>query len=359
MHLIARQPPDGAGRPAERRAPPVEYGGMKSSGGMRFSYESRTVWPWAADPFADLQPSRHEALLRERPERYSEMVQSISGYGVFLIDRAGTVQSWNRGAQLISGFARTDVLGQPIDVLYPPDAQREGVPRRTLEFARANGHCRDEQRRRRRDGGEFLAQIALDAIRAESGELRGFVEVFQDITEAKQREERLYQRATRDALTGVANRGHFVEMATLEIERARRFAEPLSVILLDIDHFKRVNDAYGHEVGDRVIVTVAKTCATQVRKIDLVGRLGGEELAILLPRANKEPATEMAQRLRRLIAEQRVPAGNGREIGFTVSMGVAALRPTTRDLNELLRNADAALYKAKREGRNRVEVWFE
>ena len=79
----------------------------------------------------------------------------------------------------------------------------------------------------------------------------------------------------------------------------------------------------------------------------------------MLPRANKEPATEMAQRLRRLIAEQRVAIDGGREIAFTVSIGLASLRPTTRDLAELLRNADAALYKAKREGRNRVEVWFE
>ena len=183
--------------------------------------------------------------------------------------------------------------------------------------------------------------------------------MFQDITEAKQREERLYQRATRDPLTGVANRGHFSEMGTLEIERARRFAEPLSLLLMDIDHFKRVNDTHGHETGDRVIQRLAATCASHLRRIDLVARLGGEEFAVLLPRANKEPATEMAQRLRRLIAEQRVAIDGGREIAFTVSIGLASLRPTTRDLAELLRNADAALYKAKREGRNRVEVWFE
>ena len=206
---------------------------------------------------------------------------------------------------------------------------------------------------------EFLAQTAIDAMRTDSGELLGFVEVFQDITEAKQRETRLYERATRDALTGVCNRGHFVEMANLEIERARRFAEPLSLALIDIDHFKRVNDSYGHEVGDRAIVTLAKTCMTQIRKIDLFGRLGGEEFGLLLPRANKEPAAEMLQRLRRLAAEQRVAVGGGREIGFTVSIGLASLRPNTHDLAELMRNADAALYQAKREGRNCVQVWFE
>ncbi|MGH8457039.1 MAG: GGDEF domain-containing protein, partial [Stenotrophobium sp.] len=125
-----------------------------------------------------------------------------------------------------------------------------------------------------------------------------------------------------------------------------------------IDHFKKINDSYGHDTGDKAIVRLAQTVSANIRKIDFAGRLGGEEFAIMLPRANKEPAAEAASRLRLLISEQRVPV-NGREIGYTVSMGVAALRPTTRDLQELLRNADAALYNAKREGRNRVELWFE
>ncbi|MES0873896.1 GGDEF domain-containing protein [Sinimarinibacterium thermocellulolyticum] len=314
---------------------------------------------WDRHPAAELLPDRHQSLLRSEPEKYAQMVQGVTSFGIYLIDRDGVIRSWNRGAANLTGHAREQVLGQPFQMLFVDADVRAGVPRRTLEFVRANHHVRDEQRRARRGGADFLAQIALDALRAASGELLGFVEVFQDITEAKQREERLYQRATRDPLTGVANRGHFTEMAALEIERARRFAEPLSLMLLDIDHFKRVNDTHGHEAGDRVIQTLAQTCVASARKIDLVARLGGEEFAILLPRANKEPAAEMAQRLRRLIGEQRVPIGGGREIAFTVSIGVASLRPTTRDLAELLRNVDAALYKAKREGRNRVELWFE
>jgi diguanylate cyclase (GGDEF)-like protein len=182
--------------------------------------------------------------------------------------------------------------------------------------------------------------------------------VFHDITEQKRREERLYQRATRDPLTGLFNRGHFTEMATIEIDRARRFAEPLSLAMVDIDYFKKINDTYGHEAGDKAIICLATTCARFIRKIDFIGRIGGEEFAILLPRANKEPAIEIMQRLRIKLAEQRVPALD-KNINFTVSMGIATLRPTTKDLAELLRNADAALYKAKREGRNRVEAWFE
>ena len=313
----------------------------------------------AHDAIGDLAPARNAGLISRDPARYSELVRNISAYGIFLVDNAGMIRSWNRGAANITNYAEREVLGQPYALLFPESALREGLPLKGLTFARDNGHCHEEQVRRKRSGEEFIGQCTLDAVRAEDGRITGFVEVFQDISEQKRREDRLYQRATRDALTGIYNRGHFTEMATLEIDRARRFAEPLSAIMLDIDHFKKVNDTYGHEVGDKVIIALAQTLTAHIRKIDFAGRLGGEEFAILLPRANKEPAAEVAQRLRLLVSEQRVRVQPGKEINFTVSIGVAALRPTTRNLQELLRNADTAMYCAKREGRNRVEVWFE
>lgn len=310
------------------------------------------------DPGSDFDPSRHEALLRSQPERYAEMVRTVTAFGIYLMDRDGRVQSWNAGAANITGFDEREVVGQPFSLLLAESAQREGVAPRNLSFAANSRHCRDEHRRRRKDGAEFYALSTLDAIRDEAGEIMGFVEVFHDISEQKAREERLYQRATRDALTGVFNRGHFTETAIQEIERARRFAEPLSLVMIDIDHFKKVNDTYGHGVGDQAIISLAQTCSRAIRKIDSIGRIGGEEFALLLPRANKAPAYEMAQRLRLQLSEQRIRVDD-REIGYTVSMGVACLLPTTRDLAELLRHADAALYQAKREGRNRVICWFE
>ncbi|MGH8460361.1 MAG: diguanylate cyclase [Stenotrophobium sp.] len=316
-------------------------------------------YPSAHDAIGDLAPARNAGLLSRDPARYSELVRNISAYGIFLVDNAGMIQSWNRGAANITHYAEREVLGQPFAMLFPDAAQREGLPQKGLTFARTNGHCHEEQARRKRSGEEFIGQCTLDAIRAADGRITGFVEVFQDISEQKRREDQLYQRATRDALTGIFNRGHFTEMATLEIARARRFSEPLSAMMIDIDHFKKVNDSHGHGTGDRVIIALAQTITAHIRKIDFAGRLGGEEFAILLPRADKEPAAEVANRLRLLISEQRVALEPGRDIGFTASIGVAALRPTTRNLQELLRNADAALYSAKREGRNRVEVWFE
>lgn len=314
---------------------------------------------WHEHGVEALDPQQHYRLLRHDPRRYADMVRSVTAFGIHLIDREGRIRSWNQGAANITGLVEADVVGRPHTVLFAEAQQQQGMPQRMLEFVRTHGHRREEQPRRRRDGGVFLAQCTLDAVRAASGELLGFVEVFQDVTEQRQREDTLHHRATRDALTGIFNRGHFVDLATQEIERAQRFAEPLSVLLLDIDRFKRINDSYGHEVGDRIIINLSRMAQASCRKLDICGRLGGEEFAILLPRANKEPALEFAQRLRLRIAEQRVAITGGREIAYTASLGVASLRSTVRDLPELLRNADAALYSAKRGGRNRVEAWFE
>ncbi|HSW13369.1 MAG TPA: sensor domain-containing diguanylate cyclase [Solimonas sp.] len=311
------------------------------------------------DEAGDFDPAHHEALLRSQPERYADMVRTVTAFGIYLMDRDGLVQSWNVGAANITGFEEREIVGQHFSLLLADSAQREGVALRNLSFAASSRHCRDEHRRRKRGGGEeFHALSTLDAIRDGDGSILGFVEVFHDISEQKAREDRLYQRATRDPLTGVFNRGHFTEAATQEIERARRFAEPLSLVMIDIDHFKKVNDTYGHETGDHAIVSLAQTCTKSIRKIDTLARIGGEEFAILLPRANKNVAYEMAQRLRLKLADQRITVGE-KEISYTVSMGVSTLLPTTRDLAELLRHADAALYQAKREGRNRVISWFE
>ncbi len=302
---------------------------------------------------------QHEDLLRNDPARYAAIVREVSAFGIYLIDAGGLIRSWNRGAENITGFSEAEMLGRPFESLFTDTSRREGLPQRTLQFARANRHHKDEQPRLRRDGEELIALCTLDAVRQDSGALASFVEVFTDITEHKRREAALYHRATRDALTGVINRGHFTEMAVQEIERARRFSEPLSVALLDLDHFKRVNDTYGHDSGDMALVQFSRICQEFARSIDLVGRLGGEEFVILLPRANKEPAFEILQRLRLRVMESRITSATGAVFGFTVSIGLASLRSHTRDLRELLRNADAALYKAKREGRNRVECWFE
>lgn len=167
--------------------------------------------------------------------------------------------------------------------------------------------------------------------------------------------ERLNVLATTDGLTGIANRHHFMNVAEGEVARALRYQAPLAGLMLDLDHFKHVNDAHGHAIGDAVLRTVAEICTQSLRNIDLVGRYGGEEFAFLLPEAGIEQARITAERLGKAVANHSFSAG-GRNFQVTASIGVAELRGAEDTLAALLDRADRALYAAKQAGRNCVKV---
>ncbi len=161
--------------------------------------------------------------------------------------------------------------------------------------------------------------------------------------------------ASTDTLTNVYNRRGFMELSKREIERARRFGRPLSAIMVDVDHFKDINDTYGHAEGDRILRMVAERLNSNIREIDILGRYGGDEFTIILPETDLFVATNVAERVRRSITE--IPTLMKDEpIQVTLSIGVARANPETADLMALLESADAAMYIAKQAGGNRVEV---
>jgi len=166
---------------------------------------------------------------------------------------------------------------------------------------------------------------------------------------------RLRRLATLDGLTGVLNRAAYLRMSEHELQVAKRRHQPVSVVMLDADHFKKVNDTYGHDVGDEVLKLLTATCRSTLRAIDLIGRLGGEEFALTLPDTSTDGARLVAERLRARIAALRVPSRKGM-LQFTVSIGVVTYPGGADDVAALLKAADAALYRAKDGGRNRVEV---
>ncbi|GAB4293043.1 MAG: hypothetical protein Kow0096_08370 [Thiohalomonadaceae bacterium] len=177
----------------------------------------------------------------------------------------------------------------------------------------------------------------------------------QEVGLRRQLEEAARVQARTDALTGLPNRRRFFELAEREMERALRYDAPLAVVMLDLDHFKDVNDRHGHAAGDQVLRAVGDACRDVLRTNDIVGRLGGEEFAILLPETNLEGACQFAERLRQAIAACRVGLP-GTELSLTATLGVAARVPgEDLTLDELLARADAALYRGKAAGRNRVE----
>ncbi|WP_322497122.1 diguanylate cyclase [Chloroflexus sp.] len=156
-----------------------------------------------------------------------------------------------------------------------------------------------------------------------------------------------------DWLTGVYNRSHFYELATHEFAIATRYDQPLAICMLDVDHFKQINDRYGHLIGDQVLCTVAQTAARQIRAADCIGRFGGEEFILLLPNTDISSGLMLAERLRASIAALRIQTEKG-EITVTISLGVAGRQPADAVIERLIDRADQALYAAKRQGRNCV-----
>ncbi|MHB8909949.1 MAG: GGDEF domain-containing protein [Syntrophales bacterium] len=163
----------------------------------------------------------------------------------------------------------------------------------------------------------------------------------------------LQRLATTDFLTGISNNRSFFAAAEREIQRARRYGHPLGVLMFDIDHFKRVNDTYGHAAGDQVLVAIAAACRNFLRDIDVFGRLGGEEFAVLLPETDLAGGRATAERLRSAIAEIGIEAGVT-TLHVTISVGVSVLSPEDDRIEQVLKRADDAMYEAKRDGRNRT-----
>lgn len=173
----------------------------------------------------------------------------------------------------------------------------------------------------------------------------------ENVKERREKEERITYLSFHDPLTDIYNRRYFMEAGEEEIKRVQRYEDTLSVLMLDIDHFKKVNDTYGHPAGDAVLENLASLLKNKLRDVDIPGRLGGEEFGILMPNTNKEQALKAADRIRKIIEENTVEF-EGEEISITVSVGIAVYREEMSDIDELLQEADRALYQAKKRGRN-------
>lgn len=177
--------------------------------------------------------------------------------------------------------------------------------------------------------------------------------IYSDVTDIVRHARELERLATTDGMTGIYNRRHFLTLADVEWNRATRYNRPLSFLIFDIDYFKSINDRFGHQAGDEVIVHLANLAGSCKRASDVLARIGGEEFALLLPETDLSQAETMAERLRREIAAHPIVTAS-QPILATVSIGIATRSPEVCNVSQLMRAADQALYEAKRAGRNRV-----
>jgi len=278
-----------------------------------------------------------------------------SANAITITDLKGKIEWVNHAFIVLTGYSREELIGNNPRVLK--SGQHEDAfyadMWRTLN---AGNVWRGEIVNRRKDGRLFDEELIIAPVRDEKGRTHHYIGVKQDISDRKRMEEELRTQAMTDPLTGLPNRRYFYERADGELARLKRRKSGAAVIImLDIDFFKRVNDTYGHHVGDEVLKHLAEMVSGSLRRSDCCGRFGGEEFAVLLPEATLEQGEQFAERLREKLANTPAITEVG-EISYTASFGLTVMTEAEEKVSDALERADQALYRAKAEGRNRVSI---
>jgi len=290
---------------------------------------------------------------------YEKLLDSMHD-GVYFVNRERKITYWNDGAHRLTGYAPAEAEGKScFDGLlgHVDEAGRplcgNGCP---LHDVILDGQAREvEICLRHKEGHRVPVRVRALPMRDRQGNIVGAVEVFSDSTAYRKAEKRLSeleQLAFRDALTGLSNR-RYVEMKVEQaLEEHRRFDRRYGLLMFDVDHFKQVNDTHGHEVGDALLKTVAKTLTQGLRPFDVAGRWGGEEFLVLLPDLDAVGLGDLAERCRVLIAQSSVMAGGSR-VSVTASIGATVLGEED-SAESAIRRADELMYESKRSGGDRT-----
>ena len=302
---------------------------------------------------------QRERELRQSQAWINTIVTGLTDYALMTLDDQGRVRDWNAGVERVIGHQSGTNIGKPYSIFYPADCMDPIGAIDRLHEADRTGWSLDEGWRQRADGSRFWGSCLIAPLQtADEGqaEERAYSLVVRDVSDQREATEAIRRSVACDHLTGLANRRSLFEACDLELQRWRHAPRPLALVLIDADHFKRINDNFGHAVGDAVLRHLAAGLSATFRAMDVVARLGGEEFVVLLPGCTEDAAAAVAQRLCQSISEQTVNV-NGASVRYTVSVGVATMDAAVDGVDALIERADLAMYRAKAAGRNRVERW--
>jgi diguanylate cyclase (GGDEF)-like protein len=314
------------------------------------------------------------ASLLEEESRYAFAFNLLKHLVVptFVIDTQSKVIIWNLACERLTGVPAAEVIGtsdhwkafysEPRLCLSDLIVQGRALEGHQLYVQYADivaahdGLYAENWCVMPRLGTRLYLGIDASPIYGKDGKLQAVIQTIRDMTAQKEAQQALELLATQDGLTGIANRRRFDELLHLEWGRAMRDDKKLSLLMIDVDHFKDYNDTYGHQAGDACLQRIAATMTECIqRTVDVVARYGGEEFAVILPNASNDGANVVAERIRAAVEQLHLPVPDGKAGKVTVSLGVATITPVQAGgFNKLIRAADAALYQAKHAGRNRI-----
>ncbi len=291
-----------------------------------------------------------ERRTQEASLRLSASVFDSTLEGILITDHDGVILSVNPSFTEITGYTVEEAVGKTPRILRSHHHGQEFY-RELWRALYEDGRWEGEIWNRRKDGVVFIAHESISAVSEDDGLPRRFVSVFNDVTHLRRQEERIRYMAYHDALTGLPNRLLLTDRLEQTVSRARRQAERFAVVFLDLDRFKVVNDSLGHEMGDRLLLEVARRLQDVIRQNDTVARLGGDEFVILMdPLGEPNAAATVAERVLASLARP-IPLG-GHSMHITPSLGISLFPSDGGSASELLKNADTAMYAAKNAGRN-------
>ena len=299
-------------------------------------------------------------LLRVGMETHNKLLVAAldaAANAIVITNKDGYIKWINPAFSRLTGYSAEEAIGKKPSDLVKSGVQDLRFYQEMWEKLLAGEHWRGEIVNKHKDGELYHEELSIAPVKNSVGDIVNFIGIKEDISERKALEEKLQKLANTDSLTGLFNRRVFLERLKHESDRVARLGGYATLLMLDLDFFKQINDTYGHAIGDEALRQFSKIVKTHSRSIDVPARLGGEEFAILLPSTNQHDAAVVAERLCQEVSEITIEHPKG-IVRMTVSIGGALLSTDNSNGELALSHADNALYNAKKTGRNRV-CWFD